>query len=77
MKTATKRKMTEERLEEIRKEAWATEESTRKPSAQGEPSYYGQPALKAPVWTWEVPLYFFLGGIAGLSSLNPSEAIQR
>jgi hypothetical protein len=75
MKTATKAKMTEERLEEIRKaaseapkQAWATQESTRKPSSQGEQSYYGQPALKAPVWTWEVPLYFFLGGIAGLSA---------
>jgi formate-dependent nitrite reductase membrane component NrfD len=75
MKTAAKPKMTEERLEEIRKaasettkEALATQGSTRKPSAQGEQSYYGLPALKAPVWTWEVPLYFFLGGIAGLSA---------
>jgi hypothetical protein len=46
----------------------ARQESTRKPSAQGDQSYYGLPALKAPVWTWEVPLYFFLGGIAGLST---------
>jgi hypothetical protein len=75
MKTAVKPKMTEERLEEIRKaagetskEALAPQESTRKLSAQGEQSYYGLPALKAPVWTWEVPLYFFLGGIAGLSA---------
>src|SRR6266403_1290384 len=75
MKTAAKPKMTEERLEEIRraasettKEALATQESTRKPSAQGQESYYGLPALKAPVWTWEVPLYFFLGGIAGMSA---------
>src|SRR5579884_3668021 len=29
--------------------------------------YYGLPLLKAPVWTWEVPLYFFLGGVAGAS----------
>jgi len=75
MKTAAKPKMTEERLEEIRraasettKEALAAQEPTRKPSAQGEQSYYGLPALKPPVWTWEVPLYFFLGGIAGLSA---------
>lgn len=27
--------------------------------------YYGLPVLKAPVWTWEVPLYFFVGGAAG------------
>jgi formate-dependent nitrite reductase membrane component NrfD len=28
-------------------------------------TYYGVPLLKAPVWTWEVPLYFFVGGAAG------------
>jgi formate-dependent nitrite reductase membrane component NrfD len=27
--------------------------------------YYDQPLLKPPVWTWEVPLYFFVGGAAG------------
>src|SRR6202008_1066427 len=75
MRTAAKPKMTEERLEEIRKaarettkEPLATQGSTRKPSAQGEQNYYGLPALKGPVWTWEVPLCFFLGGIAGLSA---------
>jgi len=25
--------------------------------------------LKPPVWTWEVPLYFFVGGVAGLSAV--------
>jgi hypothetical protein len=30
--------------------------------------YYGQPMLKAPVWTWEVPLYFFVGGAAGAAA---------
>jgi len=29
--------------------------------------YYNLPVLKAPVWTWEVPLYFFVGGVAGAS----------
>ncbi|HET9767043.1 MAG TPA: nitrite reductase, partial [Thermoanaerobaculia bacterium] len=24
--------------------------------------YYGRPLLKEPTWTWEVPLYFFVGG---------------
>jgi len=28
-------------------------------------SYHGQPILKAPVWTWEIPTYFFFGGMAG------------
>lgn len=30
--------------------------------------YYGRPVLKAPVWTWEVPAYFALGGIAGMAA---------
>jgi Polysulphide reductase, NrfD len=28
-------------------------------------TYYDVPLLKGPVWTWEVPLYFFVGGAAG------------
>ncbi len=28
-------------------------------------SYYGRPVLKRPVWTWEIPVYFFVGGLAG------------
>lgn len=32
-------------------------------------SYYGRPILKAPEWTWEVPWYFFAGGLAGASSV--------
>ena len=31
-------------------------------------SYHGQPVLKPPVWTWEVPVYFFAGGAAGASA---------
>ena len=31
-------------------------------------SYYGRPILKEPVWTWEVPWYFFTGGLAGASA---------
>jgi formate-dependent nitrite reductase membrane component NrfD len=33
------------------------------------PTYYDLPLLKKPVWTWEVPLYFFVGGAAGASAL--------
>lgn len=33
-------------------------------------SYYGRPIIKAPVWkTPDVPLYLFLGGMAGASAL--------
>jgi formate-dependent nitrite reductase membrane component NrfD len=31
---------------------------------QGESAYYDYPVLKAPTWTWEIILYFFLGGLA-------------
>jgi formate-dependent nitrite reductase membrane component NrfD len=30
--------------------------------------YPGRPVLKRPVWTWEVPVYFFVGGAAGASA---------
>jgi formate-dependent nitrite reductase membrane component NrfD len=32
-------------------------------------SYYGRPVLKASPWTADIPAYFFLGGLAGGSSL--------
>ncbi len=31
-------------------------------------SYHGQPVIKDPVWTWEIPIYFFTGGLAGASA---------
>ncbi len=31
-------------------------------------SYHGQPVIKQPVWTWEIPVYFFTGGMAGASA---------
>jgi hypothetical protein len=31
-------------------------------------SYYGQPVLKEPVWTPEIPTYFFTGGLGGASA---------
>lgn len=37
-------------------------------SPDGAPDYYGQPLLKETVWTWMVPTYFFVGGLAGASS---------
>jgi formate-dependent nitrite reductase membrane component NrfD len=32
-------------------------------------SYYGRPVLKEPTWTWEIPCYFFTGGMGGASSV--------
>ncbi len=31
-------------------------------------SYYGQPVIKEPTWTWEIPMYLFTGGGAGASA---------
>jgi Polysulphide reductase, NrfD len=47
-------------------------------------SYYGRPILKQPTWTWEVPCYFFCGGMAGAAApfalaceLRGDEALAR
>jgi hypothetical protein len=37
-------------------------------------SYYGRPIVKEPVWTWEIPTYFFTGGLAGASSVLSASA---
>lgn len=38
-------------------------------AANGARGYYGHPVVKPPVWTWEVGLYFFVGGLAGMSAV--------
>ena len=38
------------------------------PLAREEPFYYGRPIIKEPVWTPEIPWYFFAGGLAGASA---------
>jgi hypothetical protein len=37
--------------------------------ASVETGYYGIPLLKQPAWTWEIPLYFFVGGAAGSAAV--------
>ena len=32
-------------------------------------SYYGRPVIKEPVWTWEIPTYFFTGGLGGAAAV--------
>ncbi len=32
-------------------------------------TYYGRPMLKKPTWKWYIPLYLFLGGLAGGTAL--------
>jgi DMSO reductase anchor subunit len=47
-------------------------------------TYHGQPVLKEPIWSWEIPCYFFSGGVAGasaglayLSELRGNQALSR
>ena len=39
--------------------------------------YYGTPLLKPPVWTWEVPAYFVVGGTAGAAAIIAAFASAR
>lgn len=39
------------------------------PQANTENGYYQIPLLKEPPWTWEIPLYFFVGGAAGAAAV--------
>jgi formate-dependent nitrite reductase membrane component NrfD len=68
----------EQRLHQIRREAEARGRVDARgiqpsgapfPQASAETGYYGIPLLKQPTWTWEIPLYFFVGGAAGASAV--------
>jgi polysulfide reductase-like protein len=68
----------EHRLDEIRREAEkrgqlqvmaARPQGAPFPRATAETGYYGIPLLKQPPWTWEIPLYFFVGGAAGAAAV--------
>src|SRR5436309_11276865 len=71
----------EKRLEEMREQAWKEGVVAGKGvDVAGGPiprksGYYGQAVVKPPVWTWEIPIYFFMGGIAGMSAVIASGAI--
>lgn len=73
----------ERRLFEIRREAETSGKVVGKglrpggapfPVASPEAGYYGIPLLKKPAWTWEIPLYFFVGGAAGAAAVVGSVA---
>src|SRR5579859_4249393 len=68
----------ERRLEEIRRQAEHRGQlqvagpppaGAPFPQASPEHGYYGIPLLKEPPWTWEIPLYFFVGGAAGAAAV--------
>jgi hypothetical protein len=70
-------KVDEARLDALREKASQGErasggtvplEGTPFPTLETQTGYYGNPLLKPPVWTWQVPLYFFAGGVAGASA---------
>lgn len=60
----------EQRLTLIQQEAAALVPSRiQLPIASAEKGYYELPMVKEPSWTWEIPLYFFIGGVAGTASV--------
>jgi formate-dependent nitrite reductase membrane component NrfD len=65
----------EQRLDQLREEAWQKGMVTgRGVDVTGgpiprKPGYYGQAVVKPPVWTWEIPIYFFVGGLGGMSAV--------
>jgi hypothetical protein len=65
----------EQRLEQLREQAWEKGAvSGRGVDVAGgpiprRPGYYGEPVVRPPVWTWEIPVYFFVGGLGGMSSV--------
>ncbi len=69
---------TEDRLLEIRSEAerrgrvnatGVKPAGAPFPVASPETGYYGVPLLKEPQWSWEIPIYFFVGGAAGSAAI--------
>ncbi len=44
-------------------------------SGSGKPGYFGLPVLKEPVWTWEISIYFFVGGLTGMAAVIALAAV--
>jgi formate-dependent nitrite reductase membrane component NrfD len=44
------------------------EEANRRARSGAPPGHVQGPVMKAPVWTWEIPIYFWLGGMAAGAS---------
>jgi formate-dependent nitrite reductase membrane component NrfD len=67
--------MNESRIDQLREEASAKGiASGRGLDVAGgpiprRPGYYGQPVVRPPVWTWEIPIYLFIGGLGGMSAV--------
>src|SRR5437764_3625437 len=65
----------EQRLDQLREQAWnkgvvgGRGVAVRGGPIPRTPGYYAQPIVKPPVWTWEIPVYFFVGGLAGMAAI--------
>jgi hypothetical protein len=71
----------EARLDQLREEARTTGRASGRgvdvtgspiPAGSGrpiKPGYYGRPVVRPPVWIWEIALYFFVGGLAGMAGV--------
>lgn len=74
----------EARLDALREEAARTGTVRGEPArvsggpiprdAAERPGYWGRPVVKPPVWTWEIPLYFFVGGLSGMAAVIAAAA---
>src|SRR5216110_1454286 len=77
----TNEPQSEKRLEQLREQAWKDGVVAGKgvdvagSPIPRKPGYYGQPVVKPPVWTWEIPIYFFIGGLSGMSAVIASAAV--
>ena len=71
----------EERLDQLREEAKRRGALTdRGVDVVGgpipkRPGYYGEPVVRPPVWTWEIPVYFFAGGCGGMAAVIGAAAL--
>jgi formate-dependent nitrite reductase membrane component NrfD len=67
--------MNEQRLDQLREQAWKDGAvAGRGVDVAGgpiprRPGYFGEPVVRPPVWTWQIPLYFFVGGAGGMSAV--------
>src|SRR6516225_10056159 len=71
----------ESRIDQLREDAWTKGVVTgRGTDVASSPiprrsGYYGQPVVRPPVWTWEIPVYLFVGGLGGMSGVIAFGAI--
>jgi hypothetical protein len=79
----------EARLDQLREEARTTGRASGRgvdvtggpiPTGAGRPlrpGYYGRPVVRPPVWEWQIALYFFVGGLAGMAGVIGAVACFR